>query len=116
MAKSTGLVGAGRFSPRDFRDAKRAWSQRLLAGGAVVVRAAARRTGAHATAGTRPVPARRNPNVVGVGIAEKLVDGKATGIMAVKFFVKTKHPASAVARALLASASRDGSSGERGAV
>lgn len=39
-----------------------------------------------------------NENVTGVGIAEKLVQGKPTGVMAVKFFVHRKHPASRISR------------------
>lgn len=111
MAKATGLVARTTFSLRDFREAKRAWSERLLlvTRGAPVVHGAARRTGAHApAAAARPVPARRNANVVGVGIAEKLVNGKPTGIMAVKFFVRTKFPAGAVARGLALPKTVDG--------
>ena len=111
MAKPKGLVAASSFSLRDFRDAKRAWSERLLLNphAAAVAHAAARRTGAHTTAAAaRPVPARRNPNIVGVGVAEKLVNGKPTGIMAVKFFVKTKYPANAVTRGLMLPKTIDG--------
>jgi hypothetical protein len=103
MAKHSGLTSDGKFSTRDFREAKRAWSERLLlipeaVPGALV---AARRAGAHAMGrAVRAVPARRNDNVVGVGIAEKTVKGKPTGVMAVKFFVKTKFPTGAVARAM----------------
>lgn len=111
MAKAIGLVAGSRFSLRDFREAKRTWSERVLLStqGAPLVHGPVRRAGAHAPAATaRPGPARRNPNVVGVGIAEKLVDGKPTGIMAVKFLVKTKHPSSAVARALALPKTVDG--------
>ena len=104
MATIAPLVAGGTFSVRDFRDAKRAWSERLLLSpeATPIVHVAARRAGAHAAAApARARPARRNPNVVGVGIAEKLVGGKATGVLAVKFFVKTKYPAGAVARGLL---------------
>jgi hypothetical protein len=38
---------------------------------------------------------------VGVGIAEKTVSGKPTGVLALKFFVKTKFPKSAVPARLL---------------
>ena len=113
MAKQTPLIAAGKFSVRDYRDAKRDWSARLLVapahlrqgyGGqatAAVPLGATRRAGAHATASataTRVVPTRRNSNVVGVGIAEKLVQGRPTGVLAVKFFVRTKFPTGAVVR------------------
>ncbi len=112
MAK-TPLIAAGKFSVRDYRDAKRDWSARLLVapahlrqgyGGqaaAAIPLGATRRAGAHATASataTRVVPTRRNSNVVGVGIAEKLVQGRPTGVLAVKFFVRTKFPTGAVVR------------------
>ena len=103
MAKQTPLIAASKFSVRDYRDAKRDWSARLLIApaAAAVTMGAARRSGAHAAAtatAARVVPTRRNPNVVGVGIAEKLVQGRPTGVLAVKFFVRTKFPKSAVAR------------------
>jgi hypothetical protein len=68
---------------------------------------AARRAGAHAAAG--PVASgRRNPNIVGVGIAEKTVAGKPTGVLAVKFFVKSKFPRTAVPARLRLPKSIDG--------
>lgn len=112
MAKHTPLIASGsKFSLRDFREAKRAWSERLLLmpEAAPVALGAARRAGAHATATTkRATPARRNDNVVGVGIAEKLVKGKPTGVLAVKFFVKTKFPTGAVSRGMALPKSIDG--------
>jgi hypothetical protein len=103
MAKQTPLIAASKFSVRDYRDAKRDWSARLLIApaAAAIPMGATRRAGAHAAASAkaaRVVPTRRNPNVVGVGIAEKLVQGRPTGVLAVKFFVRTKFPAGAVAR------------------
>ena len=112
MAKrSGGLLAAGKFSSREFREAKKAWSERLLLtpDTAMVVHGAARRAGAHAlAAGARPVPARRNANVVGVGIGEKLVKGKPTGVLSVKFFVKTKYSTGAIARGLTLPKTIDG--------
>ena len=113
MAKQTPLIAAGKFSVRDYRDAKRDWSARLLVAlaTAVIPQGATRRAGAHATASataTRVVPARRNPNVVGVGIAEKLVNGRPTGVLAVKFFVRTKFPTGAVVRSQALPKSIDG--------
>jgi len=62
--------------------AKREWSSRLLP--------------SPRASGTRAVSAAAssspNQNVVGIGIGEKLVDGKSTGIMAVKFLVQVKYP------------------------
>ncbi len=111
MLRHNGLISSGKFSTRDFRDAKRAWSERLLlvAEAAPVVLGATRRAGAHAVARTvRATPARRNENVVGVGIAEKTVDGKPTGVMAVTFFVRTKFPTGAVTRAMTLPKNIDG--------
>lgn len=110
MAKSP-LIAASAFALRDYREAKRSWSARLLLmpEGTPVASRAGRRSGAHATAAAaRATPARRNDNVVGVGIAEKLVNGKATGVMAVKFFVKTKFPTGAVVRGLVLPKTIDG--------
>jgi hypothetical protein len=111
MAKQTGLIGAGKFSTHDFREAKRAWSERLLLSkeAAHVASGTSRRAGAHAAAiAARAVPARRNDNVVGVGIAEKLVNGKPTGVLSVTFFVKTKFPTGAVSRRMALPKSIDG--------
>ena len=110
MAKQTGLIGTSKFSMRDFREAKRALSERLLLtpDAAPVALGAARRAGAHAATGARATPARRNTNVVGVGIAEKFVDGKPTGVLAVKFFVRTKFRAGAIARSMALPKSVDG--------
>ncbi len=108
---NTPLITGSKFSARDFRAAKREWSARLLmtAQAAPIALGAARRAGAHAAAtATRAVPARRNNNVVGVGIAEKYTDGKPTGVLAVKFFVKSKFPQGAVARGLALPKSIDG--------
>jgi hypothetical protein len=101
MAKTPALIASSTFSARDFREAKRALSERLLstAQAAPVALGAARRAGAHTAAfAARATPARRNSNVVGVGIAEKYVRGKPTGVLAVKIFVKSKYPSGAVAR------------------
>ena len=111
MATTTSLIAGSKFSARDFREAKRAWSERLLLSpqAAPVALGAARRAGAHAmAAAVRATPARRNDNVVGVGIAEKWVKGKPTGVLAVKFFVKSKFPTGAVARGLVLPKTIDG--------
>lgn len=67
------------------RAAKQEWSARLLR---PELRAGTESIRALSSAAT-PAP---NRNVVGVGIGEKVADGKPTGVMAVKFFVRTKYP------------------------
>ena len=92
------LTAASPYSSRDVREAKDEWSHRFLtAPGAAVVPAegTTRHAGAHARA-VRAAAPRRDSNIVGVGIAEKIVDGKPTGVLAVKFFVKTKYPKGSV--------------------
>ena len=58
-------------------------ARRVLAAGAVSTRAF--------TAVVNPAP---TENVVGVGVGEKLSDGRHTGIMSVKFLVRMKYPES----------------------
>src|SRR5688500_8406324 len=91
------LTAASRYSSRDVREAKQEWSHRFLTAPAtaVVPEGATRHAGAHARA-VRAAAPRRDSNVVGVGVAEKIVDGKPTGVLAVKFFVKTKYPRGSV--------------------
>jgi hypothetical protein len=68
----------------DLRGLKEEWSERLLRP------AVARAEGARAlTAAVTPAPER---NVVGVGIGEKVVDGRPTGVRALKFLVRMKYP------------------------
>jgi hypothetical protein len=112
MATPSKIVTASKHSAKDFREAKRDWSQRLLmpAPTPVAIMATApmaRRAGAHAPA-ARTAAGRRNQNIVGVGIAEKTVDGKPTGVLAVKFFVKTKFPKSSVPARLMLPKNIDG--------
>ncbi len=97
MAKHMTFVAAAKHSTQDLREAKTAWSARLLMAGTAPKDATAltRRVGAHAVA-VSSKSARKHRNVVGVGVAEKLVDGRPTGVMAVKFYVKTKYPKAAV--------------------
>lgn len=70
---------------KDLKAAKSEWSERLLK--------AARTTSARAFAASSEA---QDQNVVGVGIGEKLVAGRPTGVMAVKFFVRIKYPESAL--------------------
>lgn len=71
----------------DLRAAKQELSKRFLG-----VAGATRGTiGVRAMAAISPVA---SENVVGVGIGEKLVDGKPSGVHAVKIFVKLKYPES----------------------
>src|SRR6185312_8629791 len=69
----------------DLRAAKEEWSSRLI-------------TPAPPSAADRRVitasSARPADNVVGVGIGEKLVDENHSGVLCVKFFVRTKLPPS----------------------
>lgn len=81
------LASTARDSLGDLRAAKREWSQRLLApSGVDVARVSA--------ASVRRVPlapaASPEQNVVGVGVAEKTVEGLPTGLLCVKFFVRVK--------------------------
>ena len=69
-----------RTNLKDIRAAKQEWSARLLKRPSIpAVRAL--------TAAITPNPAW---NLVGVGVGEKLVDGRRTGVMAVKFLVRAK--------------------------
>jgi hypothetical protein len=73
----------------DLREAKQAWSARLLKPApANVFRARA----ALSTAAP-------GQNVVGVGVGEKVTSGQPTGVLAVKFFVRVKYRDADVAKA-----------------
>jgi len=82
------------FSPNmgDLAAAKAQWSKRLLLtperqstrGGAAGIAAARALTSAPSSD--------PNHNVVGVGVGWKITEGKDTGVMAVKFFVRMKYP------------------------
>ena len=77
--KATVLSG----SLKDIRAAKKSWTKRLLK---KQVMPASR---AHTIALTPNL----NLNLMGVGIGEKISDGRRTGVLAVKFLVRTKyHP------------------------
>ncbi len=76
-----GLVSA--FPLEQFQGAKRAWSARLLH--------ASRPRIAYAAATAAP-----EDNVVGVGIGEKISNGKRTGVAALKFFVERKFDEAAL--------------------
>src|SRR5438046_83103 len=77
----------------DCRAAKAELSMRLLRS---PERAAAAMAGVRALSIAKtPTPDR---NVVGVGIGERLADGKGTGEMALKLFVRIKLPESQLAR------------------
>ena len=68
----------------DLRQAKKEWSQKLLAGTDNVFSASSTRN--------KIVSQKPSQNVVGVGIGEKVTDGGLEGVLAVKFFVRTKYP------------------------
>jgi len=84
---------------RDLRSAKAEWSTRLLpatAKGQAVAETA--RIATLASSGfTRAVTPSPDDNLMGVGIGEKISDGRHTGIWAVKFFVRLKFPQSQIA-------------------
>src|SRR4051812_14689925 len=82
------IASAARESLSDLREAKREWSQRLLAPSGVDIASAAAATSARRV----PAAASASPqhNVVGVGVAEKIVEGQPTGLLCVKFFVRVK--------------------------
>lgn len=88
-------IGSSSPNLKDLIAAKSEWSKRLFQtpriqaarrGAAPMVEAARALTAA-------PSPAPEN-NVVGVGVGWKISDGKDTGVMAVKFFVRLKYPES----------------------
>jgi hypothetical protein len=74
---------------KDLKAAKKEWAARLLgARPQTSVRALA------AASGSAP-----EHNVCGVGVGEQIVDGKPTGILAVKFYVRIKYPESQLGKA-----------------
>src|SRR5438105_4536619 len=77
-------VAASTVRLSDLKAAKQEWSRRLLSS---TPAAASGIRVFNAAVATKP-----DSNVVGVGVGEKMVDGKGTGIHAVKFFVKVKYP------------------------
>jgi hypothetical protein len=85
----------------DLRSAKAEWSQRLLRAKPVEEAQSVRLF--TAASGVAP-----DQNVVGVGVGEQVVDGKPTGVMAVKFFVRVKYPESELSRTTLLPKDIDG--------
>jgi len=84
----------------DLRAAKQDWSEKLLP-----------RVGrdiSSARAVMAPISPAPEVNVVGVGIGEKLVDDKATGVRALKFLVRSKYPETQMSAAHLLPKSVDG--------
>jgi hypothetical protein len=82
------MVDAATHKVSDLRAAKNEWSDRVFSD-----------EKAHAARSfTRAISPRPNENVTGVGIAEKTVNGKLTGIISVKFFVRLKYPQSQIER------------------
>lgn len=75
------------FSSQGFADLRRAkneWSQKLITGADLMFSAS--------NARNKIVSPKPNRNVVGVGVGEKITEGVSEGILAVKFFVRTKYP------------------------
>lgn len=77
------VSGAGTAAPNltDIRAAKQEWSKRLIARRSIPASRAL-------SAAISPDP---DLNLVGVGVGEKLVDNRRTGVMAVKFLVRAKY-------------------------
>jgi hypothetical protein len=82
------IAAAARDSLSDLRAAKQEWSQRLLAPSGSIDTARAMATSARRIPAVASAAPERN--VVGVGVAEKTVDGQPTGLLCVKFFVRVK--------------------------
>ena len=76
------LVQSDATKISDLRQAKSAWSRRLLKPEGPT---------AFTARGTSSAPT-PSENVVGVGVGEKIAGGQLTGVMAVKFFVRIKYP------------------------
>lgn len=72
----------------DLRAAKQEWSSRLLG----------RRTMPASRALTAAISPDPAWNLMGVGISEKLVDGRQTGVLAVKFLVRAKYHESHISK------------------
>jgi hypothetical protein len=86
------------YSLEDVRGAKREWSSRLLRPRRM---AAARAF----TASITPDP---EWNVVGVGVGEKISEGRHTGVMAVKLLVRSKFPPNQIQTAHMLPSQVDG--------
>ena len=76
------IAGRPSHNAEDLRAAKQEWSSRLLK----------RRVMPASRAFAAAITPDPTWNLMGVGIGEKLVDGRHTGIMAVKFLVRAKYP------------------------
>jgi S1-C subfamily serine protease len=83
---------------RDLRAAKGEWTTRLMPTTArrPTIAATAQIATLASSGFTRAVTPAPQENVVGIGIGEKISDGRHTGIWAVKFFVRLKFPDSAL--------------------
>ena len=91
------------FSTKDFADlrqVKKEWSQKLIAGTESVFSASSTRN--------KIVSPKPSQNVIGVGIGEKVTEGFSEGILAVKFFVRTKYPKDQLSKADLLPETIDG--------
>src|SRR6185503_17099920 len=76
------LFAAGAGALKELRELKSEFASRFLR---------PPREGAVFAVRTVASPSPRN-NVVGVGVGEKIADGKPTGVRCVKFFVRVKYP------------------------
>jgi hypothetical protein len=75
----------------DLREAKKAYAHRLLHAPRIDTVRRAQGTFALFRGLTRAITPSPTENVVGVGIGEKITDGKQTGALAVKFLVRMKY-------------------------
>jgi hypothetical protein len=94
------FTAASARSTNDLRAAKQDWSEKLL-----------HRVGrdiSSARAMMAPISPAPEVNVVGVGIGEKLVDDKSTGVRALKFLVRSKYPENQMSSAHLLPKQVDG--------
>lgn len=85
MPKRRSLAALSTTPESDLLSAKNEWSRRLL------LRPAQAPTAFALRRGLVTIPTLQQ-NVIGVGVGEKLVDGRPAGIKALKFFVRVKFP------------------------
>lgn len=92
-SRSSSLIQANVL--RDLRAAKSEWSRRLFqlpVEGSAALDVSRTRSSAASRTVVRAITPVPTENVVGVGVGEKIADGKHTGIWAVRFFVRHKFP------------------------
>lgn len=98
---STNFPAFSADSFTDLRQAKKEWSQKLIAGESVTTFSAS-------SSKNKIVSPKPNQNVVGVGIGEKFTEGAFEGVLAVKFFVRVKYPKDQLSKSELLPETIDG--------